>query len=229
MKAYVIVLTNNNISQYGYRKLKESNDKLNKFDLTLFEAVTPEKIETLLTEYNIHWNYPKKGIEIDEILKIKKTAYANVDVNKRIACALSHYILWKQCLDNNESMLILEHDSIFIDTLSDDILDMEFDILGINDPRNATRKANVFHSIIQTEINTCQTIPKIDSEDIPQGLAGNSAYIIKPAGAKQLINAVDKYGLWPNDAIMCYQVIQNMRVTKKYYTKVQGLQSTTTL
>jgi GR25 family glycosyltransferase involved in LPS biosynthesis len=63
---------------------------------------------------------------------------------------------------------------------------------------------------------------------VPQGLAGNSAYIIKPKGAEELIMAVEKYGAWPNDAIMCKQLIPNMGVTRRFYTKVQGLPSTTT-
>jgi GR25 family glycosyltransferase involved in LPS biosynthesis len=229
MKAYAIVLTANKVSQRGYEKLKESNRKFNKFELNVFEAITPDKTEMILTEYNIHWNYPKTGSIIDDNLKLKKTAYANVDVNKRIACALSHYILWHKCINKNKPILILEHDAVFIDSLPDNMIDANFDVLGINDPRNATRKANLFHSLVQQETNIYQRIPKIDSEDIPQGLAGNSAYIVKPNGAKQLVAAVNKYGLWPNDAIMCYQIIKNMYVTKKYYTRVQCLESTTSI
>ena len=71
--------------------------------------------------------------------------------------------------------------------------------------------------------------PTIDDISVPQGLAGNSAYIIKPAGAKQMIELVDEYGLWPNDAIMCKQLVKGLGVTKKFYTKVQRTRSTTTL
>ena len=62
---------------------------------------------------------------------------------------------------------------------------------------------------------------------MPQGLAGNSAYIIKPAGAKSILDAAREHGLWPNDALMCKQIISNLGVTKTYYTRVQGLPSTT--
>jgi GR25 family glycosyltransferase involved in LPS biosynthesis len=70
-------------------------------------------------------------------------------------------------------------------------------------------------------------VPTIDEFNIPQGLAGNSAYIIKPEGAKNLIEASREHGLWPNDALMCKQIIPNMGVTKTYFTRVQGLPSTT--
>jgi GR25 family glycosyltransferase involved in LPS biosynthesis len=69
----------------------------------------------------------------------------------------------------------------------------------------------------------------IDDDKIPQGLAGNSAYIIKPEGARRLLELVKEYGLWPNDAIMCRQLISKLGITKTYYTKVQGLESTTSL
>ena len=44
----------------------------------------------------------------------------------------------------------------------------------------------------------------------------------------KLIAAVEEYGLWPNDAIMCRQLIKKLGVTRKFYTLVQGLPSTTT-
>ncbi len=71
-------------------------------------------------------------------------------------------------------------------------------------------------------------IPKIDSFDVPQGLAGNSAYIIKPRGAISCVKAAQSYGLWPNDALMCDQLIRRMGVTKIYYTDTQQVTSTTT-
>ena len=43
-----------------------------------------------------------------------------------------------------------------------------------------------------------------------------------------MIEAAEKHGAWPNDALMCKQIIPNMGVTRRFYTKVQGLPSTTT-
>ena len=147
-----------------------------------------------------------------------------------MACAMSHNILWKQCLDSNEAMLIFEHDSIFIKQLDTSLLERStFDIVGLNDPRGATRKSNIYYNSIQQNERTIQPVPSIDTFNIPQGLAGNSAYYITPNGAKSMIDAVKEYGMWPNDALMCKQLIKNMGVTKTFYTRVQGLGSTTTL
>ena len=43
-----------------------------------------------------------------------------------------------------------------------------------------------------------------------------------------ILDAAYQYGLWPNDALMCKQVIPRLGVTTKYYTEVQGTPSTTT-
>jgi GR25 family glycosyltransferase involved in LPS biosynthesis len=92
----------------------------------------------------------------------------------------------------------------------------------------ATRRAQKFFDIVKSNNAQLQPVPSIDEFNVPQGLAGNSAYIIKPAGAQNLLKAVKEYGAWPNDAIMCKQLIPNMGVTRSFYTKVQGLPSTTT-
>ena len=69
--------------------------------------------------------------------------------------------------------------------------------------------------------------PIIDGDMVPQGIAGNSSYYMNPRGAREMVSLVEKYGAWPNDALMCRQLVGTLGQTKKYYTYVQGLQSTT--
>ena len=71
--------------------------------------------------------------------------------------------------------------------------------------------------------------PYIDSVNVPQGLAGNSAYVIKREGAEKMLELVKEHGLWPNDALMCKQLIPRIGCTQKFYTRVQGVRSTTSL
>ena len=64
---------------------------------------------------------------------------------------------------------------------------------------------------------------------LPQGLAGNSAYIIKPYFAEKLLNKLKQKGGWPNDALMCKQFFPyHLKVVYPYYTTLQGVPSTTT-
>ena len=183
---------------------------------------------TVMSGNGIRWKYPWEGQETDIKTGLIKTAYPTANRNTRIACALSHWLLWHKCLTKDEPLLILEHDALFVAKLDyDKIINSKYDIIGINSPAAATRKAHEFHDKVQATHALIQPVPTIDEFNVPQGLAGNSAYIIKPAGAKAVLDATKEHGLWPNDAIMCKQIIPNLGVTKTYYTRVQGLPSTT--
>jgi len=230
MKAYVITILGHTLSEYAADNCIESSVKLkNPFNIQKFEAVTPLETGEIMKDYGIEWNYPWDGNVYDFKSGLKKSAYVTRDPLARIACALSHYKLWHMCQDLDEPFLVLEHDAIFQRHLDPEyIIESKFNIVGLNDPIGATRRSRSFHDKVQNSNKDITPVPNIDNFDVPQGLAGNSAYIIKPAGASAVIEAVDDYGLWPNDAIMCKQLIKRMGVTKKYYTQVQGLPSTTT-
>ena len=132
-------------------------------------------------------------------------------------------------------MLILEHDSMFISKKPipfDEILDSGFDIIGINEPFRATRLPQKFHDKVQNDHfsrNDVVRAPLIDDIKIPQGIAGNSSYIITPKGAYKMVELTKEHGMWPNDALMCKQLISTLGVTRNFYSTIQGLRSTTTL
>jgi hypothetical protein len=44
-----------------------------------------------------------------------------------------------------------------------------------------------------------------------------------------ILKKIKRIGAWPNDALLCYQNFSFLRVSNEYYTRVQGLPSTTTL
>lgn len=230
MKHYSITILTDDLSLQGYNTLVESSKKVgNKFTIDKFSASVAKFANAHMKAIGLKWTYPWQGERVDILSGLKLSAYQTRVQEKRIACFLSHYRIWKEVLDSNEPALVLEHDALFTQKLDYQyILDSQFDIVGINNPLGSTRKSSVYHNIIKETRSDIQPVPRIDEFNVPQGLAGNSAYIIKPNGAKQLIAAVDKYGAWPNDAIMCYQLINNLGVTKEFYTKVQGLPSTTT-
>ena len=48
-------------------------------------------------------------------------------------------------------------------------------------------------------------------------------------GAREMVSITEQYGAWPNDALMCRQLVPRLGQSKKYYTYVQGLESTTSL
>jgi hypothetical protein len=232
MKAFAIVVPSNNISMSGFNELNESYKKYGHAEgLEMHEAIELHKVEGFCGGNGLVWNYPLEGQISDIKSGLIKSAYQTADLRKRMSCFLSHWYLWQKCKTLDETILILEHDSRFIKKLPADstFARANYDIIGINDPSMATRKSKVYHDKILERSEFFQPVPRIDEFNVPQGLAGNSAYVIKPEGAKLMIELTQEYGMWPNDALMCYQLVPRLGVTRNFYTRIQGLRSTTTL
>jgi GR25 family glycosyltransferase involved in LPS biosynthesis len=231
----VITMTDNEVSLGAFTKLQDSSYRVgNDFRPEIFEATIAENAEDHMSKLLLEWNYPWEGVATDLKTGLKKSAYPTQNRLNRIACAISHYRLWAVCVKTDKPMLIMEHDAIFIQKFRYDNLleDKHYNIIGINNPIGNTRKSHEFHKILQQSVDRENTgiipVPTIDNFDIPQGLAGNSAYIIKPKGARMCIKAASEHGLWPNDALMGKQLIPHIGVTKAYYTNTQRVVSTTT-
>ena len=226
LEAYCIRIQDNPTSIKGFDKLVQTSLNVgNEFSINIFNAITPDNKQ----QEQVFWTWPWIGEEMCLRSGLLKKAYPTVDPNKRIACFYSHYNLWKMSIEKNKSILVLEHDAMFVSKLDLSILSKPFDIIGINNPIGATRRAKDFDQIVRSnKPGTVVSTPRIDDPFVPQGIAGNSAYIVKPAGAKALISKVRELGAWPNDALMCYQNIKRLGVSTTYYTQVQGLPSTTT-
>ena len=230
MKALVITIRGDKTSEFGASRLLQSHmETEQEFPIELFEASTTFDASQHLDEFDLKWSYPWEGEVYDFASGLKKRAYAGRDPMRRVACAMSHFRIWAESFNTGQTFLVLEHDAMFTQKLPwEYILEWDYQIVGINDPRGATRRWNVFAEGILKDNNFVQPVPAVDEFNVPQGLAGNSAYIIKPAGAERCLQAAYKYGLWPNDALMCKQLVKGMGVTKEFYTKIQGLPSTTT-
>jgi len=232
MKAFAIVVKDNEISESGFSDLKESYKKFG-YDERLEKhyALPTSGIEYIADGNGLPWNYPWEGQQTDLKTGLIKSAYPTLDKGKRISCFMSHWYLWQKCKLLNETILILEHDSRLIKKLPavSTFDKYHYNIIGINDPSMATRKSKMYRDLILQNEEHIQLVPTIDEFNIPQGLAGNSAYVIKPLGAIKMLELAQEHGMWPNDALMCKQLIPTLGVTRNFYTRVQGLRSTTTL
>ena len=238
MKAFIITMSNNADSLRLSKVCKESiltTDSV--LDAQHFEAVQPKDIMTTNTkifgEY-LRFSYPSVDTEshLDFTTGLFLKAYQTSDINRVIACSLSHMKLWKWCVDNNETIVVLEHDAILTRTFNpEDLLsDPSWGVVGLNDPRGNTRKGQLFHNIASAK-EGIQVVPNIDNTQeppLPMGIAGNSAYIIRPFAAKELLKTTKELGIWPNDAIMCKQLFPWLRVTYPYYSTTQRNVSSTT-
>lgn len=233
MRAFAIVLKDNHISETGYKNLRASHEQVkNDFPLVRYNAVTPiEAHDFFHTVSNqLRWTWPWEGEQFQMELGLKMKAYQTRNPAARVACFLSHYNLWKKARDKNETILILEHDALFLQKVPE--INMKFGAMSINDPRGATRKSGVYHDNVQKgmAINGVVPCPYVDSDTmVPQGLPGNSAYIISPKFASEVIDFVHKHGAWPNDATICRQNFPGkLYCLQNYATTIQRMPSTTT-
>jgi GR25 family glycosyltransferase involved in LPS biosynthesis len=203
----------------------------------VFEATTPDTIDNHLEkEFNyfdsskFNWTWPTDASQNKFDIKtgVYKFAYNAVNQDKKIACSISHMRLWDLCVTSDKPIVIFEADALL--TRQFDVSELgDAKFVGLNDPRGATRRSQKFHQIVSSK-NGIQIVPTINDsgEFHPQGVAGHSAYYITPAGAKELLDKVKEYGMWPNDAYVCKELFPWIRVVYPYFTRVQGTASTTT-
>lgn len=225
LKSFIITIPDQHSVRAANRCISSAN-----IAIDIFEATTPDTLQNLPGK----WTYPVNKNQERWESGMYLTAYQTRVLDRRIACFMSHYRLWEKCVQLQQPIMILEHDAIFVRKFDYKEIENKFtgDIIGLNDPTRATRKYKIFDNNIQKHYNGKTIVvdtPWVDEKKVPQGLAGNSAYIIKPNGAYKLIELVKQYGMWPNDAIMCKQLMpDSLQCVYPYYTKVQGIQSTTT-
>jgi glycosyl transferase family 25 len=112
-----------------------------------------------------------------------------------LGCFFSHYYLWKECIKENIPFLILEHDGYIIKEIPEDIFDKFDDILKLDrcDPYSKD-----YNRMLEEEYNTALKVEKYwnpnakNPDKIGTGnyFQGTWAYLIKPEGAKKLIEFI---------------------------------------
>ena len=190
------------------------------------------------------WPITEDQNRLDLATGLQMNAYRAKNYRKVAACAVSHFRAWVQCCKNNRPIVVLESDAQFIDQFkigditssTDD--DKTWGVIGLNTPQpGQTRRAAEYQAGMAQlakenpgkMLTPVPTVNRIGEPPVPQGLAGNSAYVIKPWAARELISKTLEVGLWPNDALMCKELFPWIRQLRKTVTQVQlGSPSTTT-
>lgn len=239
MKAYIIRIDNNGQQMESAAACLASIRKTDsQLDPIFFGATVPDTIDKHLnTEFKYFdtdkykWNWPKVPMMdgLDMRSGLYKKCYRANDQAKVEACLISHMRVWDSIVTENEPAVVLEADALFTRQFNPDEVRGTL-VCGLNDPRGATRRASVFNDKVRQRhgIQTTPTVNEPGEHPSPQGIAGNSAYYITPLGAKKLLELVTVYGGWPNDAIMCKELLPDLKVVYPYFTKVQRTESTTT-
>lgn len=119
-----------------------------------------------------------------------------------VGCFLSHYLLWRECVELDRPYLILEHDGYFINELPNNILDRFSEVLKLDNEcpysKDYEIKVNEVGSIEISKYHNTKT-KNLDLNETGNYMRGAYAYIIKPLAAKKLIFWIDKNGFLPAD------------------------------
>jgi len=180
MKAKIITLKNNKLSE---RIAKESIEQaaLMNIDVDYFEAIN-----------GFHSKTHCINLGLQQVGKMRPGV---------IGCALSHIYLWKQCIEDNEPYIILEHDGYFIEPLPDNFLDLFENVLKLDN-------CNPYSELYEQEIEKRSTnkleiinLPEDDNmvDGAGQYSRGAYAYIIKPHAAERMIKHISINGFLKAD------------------------------
>lgn len=182
MQCEIITLFGHELSE---KLARDCIDQANKFNLPVkkFKAIWGKDYEAHLVKLDIKLGRAKVG-------KMTLAHYGNF---------LSHYYLWLKCLETNEPFLILEHDGFFIRELPANILDIFPDVLKLDrfNPYERDYSELIEKSLL--EPFSVKPMPKFMKKKCGYYTWGSYAYIIKPVGAKKLIENVKANGFLPTD------------------------------
>ena len=212
MDAFVITLLGNPSSKrMAERCIASAN-----LPILMFPATTPTTVDLAMNIRDLHWTWGK-GYQ-----HMQHKPYGGDDAARR-ACFMSHYRLWEYCAACSEPVLILEHDAYFVRPFEP----FEFQsICMINDPANATPKGVWWsQQMAERGPGVWPKTPVFD-DSRPDGLAGNSAYVIKPEAARRLLELTREVGAWPNDALICRQFFPDLEECYPFVTEVRSEGST---
>ncbi len=213
MKAFVIALAGND---YSERKAQRCIESAGRLKVRKFKAVDHVTGPPLMAAHGLKWTWAKGNKEhaVCPYTGLKQHPYGRLEY--KIGCFMSHYLLWEMCARDGP-FLILEHDAVFLQELPY----IHFDgICQINDPRGATPKG-AWWSDRMAERGP-GVFPKTHVfRDRPDGLAGNSAYLLSKWAAADLVDIAHRIGVWPNDALMCRQLFPYLQEHYPFITKVE--------
>tara|TARA_B100001109_G_scaffold253099_1_gene250260 strand:- start:2167 stop:2850 length:684 start_codon:yes stop_codon:yes gene_type:complete len=144
---------------------------------------------------------------VEQDLKIYKKGQKKKDINPGLkGCLLSHYRLWKKCIESQEPMMIFEHDNIVLRDIPQKLLNTFEDVLHLD---FASRQVTDYEDFTETYNGDdvkqwCPQIPRLSGHELynKTHIKGSHAYIIKPLGAIKMVDWVWNVGALSPDLAM---------------------------
>ncbi len=223
MKAFVITLRGFHYSEKGADRCIATAAKQGVV-VEKFDAVTKGAARDVMDAHELFWTWPVVAPNTCPFTGLKRHLYPPGDANARLGCAMSHFLLWKRCVEIGEPIIILEHDAVFLCPLPE--LPADFGAIMLNNPAKATPKGGWWKQQIEAKGFGVHPKTVVFEDGRPDGLAGNSAYVISPKAAQRCAALYSQVGVWPNDATLCRQLVDGLMEVYPFVTEVHQHQST---
>jgi glycosyl transferase family 25 len=177
MKAFVIRKKNDELSE---RLSDECIASAKAFGITV------EKFDGV---YDKHEEYLTQDKLFPNIVAEKKLT------NGYKGCFLSHYLIWKKCIEWNEPVLIFEHDAVMLRPITDEILNGFDTILVLDRFSRDPQYETLLKTEMELKIYQHAKINEYNRKSINRTMiSGSHAHLVKPKGAIEVINSIKKYG-----------------------------------
>jgi len=145
-------------------------------------------------------------------LRLNPLGEHKIRTNGIIGCFLSHFKLWNKCIELNTPIGVLEYDAVFIRSLPTDVLDNFDHYINLDFSRHLYLDSNeVDYTDFVLNDTRAMSIEPLEETNIESKIKkpfkyinnnhikGAFGYIIKPEGAKLLIQASKTQGILPAD------------------------------
>ena len=206
MKTYIVYLSKN---EFSVKMAKESIESLDKFniDYSLFDGVVGND-----------------GIKVLQDFNVKPSIHVSKWTAGTIGCLASHYILWDMCSKQNEPFLILEQDGILLRDPRK-IIDEVDKIchLDSTNPFDLQRDNHIdfYNSRAMLDVPGVSDYPNNtfypNNKIIPKGcFRGTYGYLLKPEGAKEIIEWTQTHGCFPSDGCLNHHATKLQRANSTY-------------
>ena len=215
MKAFVITLRGHEYSERVASRCIDSGASTGGIGIERFDAIPKADALSVMAKRGIRWTWGSNNV-------LRHHPYPG-ELASRVGCSMSHFLLWELCAAT-EPLLILEHDAVFVGAFE------PFEFAGVcqvNDPDGATPRGKWWSEQMVKRGPGVFPKTRVLDDPRPDGLAGNSAYVLKPHAAAALIAKVHEVGMWPNDALMCRQFFPWLEERFPFVTRVEQSMSTT--
>jgi len=196
IKSFIITMLGHELSEQLSAQCREQAAKFG-VKVEIFEAIWGKDYQHHLAHLNIHLGRQK-------LSKMTLGHYGNF---------LSHFYLWMACIKDQQPYLVLEHDGWLMREIPHNILDQFDDVCKLDCLSPYMKTDGGYDALIEQNINDAVTVVPLQSiaelTKYPDALrfkkragcysSGVYAYIIKPQGARKLINHVKEHGFLATD------------------------------